>query len=146
MTAFYFAYVIVSPVVGYLTHCVPYIFILLGGTFFFALSNLLYGFAIHSWMIILSRFLVGTSYQAFNVVTIVYFGTKETDYIQAYNEHKKRTEVSKSGEDKVLRNEDKSVKVEIKKTLMIGYSISSFLPAIVGPGILCWAWGSTPLM
>ena len=127
MTGFFTISIFTSPVVGLLTLCVPYFFILLVGVLILISSNLLYGFASHAWMVLLSRFLLGIGFQAINVITISYIGYKESDYIKAYGEHMEKTMKEKDPEHKLL-------KVEIKKTLIAVNCISIFLPLLIGPG------------
>ena len=91
-------------------------------------ANLLYGLAPYAWMILLSRLLVGISFKIFKLSALTYIGSKESDYVKAYIEKQK----SKEG------NEEKRVKmgsgIGMKKTALIFVAISTYLPALAGPG------------
>ena len=68
-------------------------------------------------------------------MTLTYLGVKELNYINAYMEHKKvdinDAEVEEyKHNNKLIRAKD----VQIKKTMFIVMAISTYLPAIVGPG------------
>ena len=128
VSAFFFSSIITSPIVGFLILCIPFFFLLLSGTIILIISNLLYGLATQAWMLILSRFLLGVAFQIFNMGFLSYIGIKESDYVAAYIEHRSRTK-----EEKV--DHTSPPKVEIKKTMLLIYTIIAFVPAIIGPGI-----------
>lgn len=136
LTAFSSGSIIAAPVIGFITLCVPYFFILLSATLVHTASNLMYGLATQGWMVLLSYFLLGLSFKAFKVVTLSYAGSKESDYINAYIEHKRiNLKAEVQGKEYEHTNHPIQAKdVKIKKTVFIFMGVSIYLPAIVGPG------------
>ena len=124
ITVFSVGSIITSPMIGFLTLCVPYFFIFLTALLLHTASNLLYGLATDGWMILLSRFLLGISFKAIKVGTLTYICSKESDYIAAY-----------IGSKKLNSETDEYKSTQMKKTALILVAISTYLPALIGPGV-----------
>lgn len=119
---------IASILTGFLTHCLPYMSIFFSAAVMHTAAGALYGFATNSWMIALSRFLYGVSNRSFKVAALTYVGDNELNYINAYINHETTKNTDK------LEVEEKEQKLQIKKTVLIILSMSTFLPALFGPG------------
>lgn len=125
--------VITSPAVGILTTCFPYFYILLIGILGHITSNFLYGLAPYAWLTLVARFLLGASFKVFKIVALTYVGNKESQYDDAYREHKEKKIEQQyyiNGEEKVALKES----TNIKKTVLILISFVTYVPSLFGPG------------
>lgn len=87
-------------------------------------------------MILLSRILLGIAFKTIKIATLTYIGSKESDYTKAYQEEQEMKNSSRDNDDDENANhEQKSSKgIQMKKTALIFVAISTYLPALIGPG------------
>ena len=127
--------IITGPIVGYLTIYIPYFYVVLTSLILHIGANLLFGLATHAWMLAVSRFLMGTSFRILYTLSLTYIGNKESDYDEAYKEHK-----IESG--KLSDKGDKGS--SIKKNVYVMLSFSVIFPSIIGPGKVIFNYLTLP--